>query len=172
MATPAVSSSAPVTGPVKRVSIWVRDAERSLACYRDALGLDVIEDKRVAGAAIGRMVGLESASLRIVHLAPVGATHGWVGLYEISDAVPTPTPELPRPSTFPMYGQATVVLTTSAMAQIVSKLRACAGVRFITEPTEYVKTTSGDATPPGRYSEAIFFDPDGVPVSLLGYSPS
>ncbi len=159
------------TGPIKRMTLWVRDAERSLALYRDALGLDVLEDKRVAGAAIGRMVGLQSASLRILHLAPAGATHGWVGLYEISEASPTLPQALPAPVAFPMYGQATVVFTTSAMHEVLPRLRNCPGVRFITEPTEYVKTTPGDATPPGRYSEAIFFDPDGIPVSLIGYAP-
>jgi hypothetical protein len=57
------------------------------------------------------------------------------------------------------------------MREVLPRLRACPGVRFVIEPTEYVKTTSGEATPPGRYSEAIFFDPDGIPVSLIGYEP-
>jgi hypothetical protein len=57
------------------------------------------------------------------------------------------------------------------MAQVVPRLRATAGVQFITAPTEYVKTTAGDATPAGRYSEVIFFDPDGIPVSLIGFAP-
>lgn len=160
-----------VTGPVKRVTLWVRDAERSLAVYRDALGLGVIEDKRLEGAAIARMVGLEWARLRIVHLAPAGATHGWVGLYEIRDARPVALEALPAPTGFPRYGQAVVVLDTTAMREVLPRLRACPDVRFVTEPTEYVKSTPGDATPPGRYSEAIFFDPDGIPVSLIGYEP-
>jgi catechol 2,3-dioxygenase-like lactoylglutathione lyase family enzyme len=159
------------TGPVKRVTLWVRDAEASLAVYRDALGLEVIEDKRVEGPAIARMVGLDQAKLRIVHLAPAGATHGWVGLYEISATAPRALESLPRPAGFPLYGQATVVLSTDRMAQVVPRLRATAGVQFITAPTEYVKTTAGDATPAGRYSEVIFFDPDGIPVSLIGFAP-
>jgi catechol 2,3-dioxygenase-like lactoylglutathione lyase family enzyme len=157
-------------GPVKRVTLWVRDAEKSLRVYRDALGLGVLEDKQVAGAAIGRMVGLEEATLRIVHLGYPGSTHGWVGLYEIRDAKPRAVAALPRPDGFPRYGQATLVMTTDRMAEIVAKLRTL-DVKFLTEPTEYVKTTPGDATPPGRYSEAIFFDPDDIPVSLMGYSP-
>ena len=158
-------------GPVKRVTLWVRDAERSLRVYRDALGLDVIEDKRLSGAAIAQMVGLTAASLRIVHLAPAGAEHGWIGLYEISDTAPMPMAELARNPGFPRYGQATVALMTTDLAAIVVRLRATPGVRFVTEPTEYVKTTAGDATPPGRYSEAIFFDPDDIPVALMGFAP-
>jgi catechol 2,3-dioxygenase-like lactoylglutathione lyase family enzyme len=47
-----------LTTPVRRVTIFCRDAAASLHCYRDMLGFDVIEDKRVSGPAIGRMVGL------------------------------------------------------------------------------------------------------------------
>jgi catechol 2,3-dioxygenase-like lactoylglutathione lyase family enzyme len=156
------------TGPVKRVTIWVRDAERSLALYRDTLGLEVLEDKRIGGAAIAAMIGLEEAQLRIVHLAPRGAEHGWIGLYELSRTNPAieslPAPPAERPA----YGQTTIVFTTDRMEEILPRLHA-GGTRFLTEPREYVKTTPGDATPPGRYTEAIFFDPDGVMVSLIGY---
>jgi catechol 2,3-dioxygenase-like lactoylglutathione lyase family enzyme len=159
-------------GPVKRVTLWVRDAEASLAVYRDALGLQVIEDKRLAGAGIARMVGLEQASLRIVHLGAPGMAHGWVGLYAIADTAPAPMRELPRPDGFPRYGQATVVLDVHDMPAIVARLRATPGVRFVTEPTEYRKGTPGDATPPGLYREVIFFDPDGIPVSLIEFVPA
>lgn len=158
-------------GPVKRVTLWVRDAEASLRVYRDALGLTVLEDKEIAGANIGRMVGLQEASLRIVHLGLPESTHGWIGLYQIKDAKPRAVASLARPEGFPRYGQATIVITTDRMTEIVPKLRALR-VRFLTEPTEYLKTTPGDATPPGRYSEAIFFDPDDIPVSLMGYTPT
>ena len=83
-------------GPVKRVTLWVRDIEAALRVYRDALGLVVVEDKALAGPSIARMVGLEQASLRIVHLAAPGMDHGWVGLYAISDTQPTALPALPQ----------------------------------------------------------------------------
>lgn len=158
-------------GPLKRITLWVRDIEASLAVYRDALGLAVLEDKRLSGPQIARMVGLEQADLRVVHLGPAGSTHGWVGLYAIENTAPAPMAALAAPSGFPRHGQATLVFTTDAMTPIVEKLRRLSSVRFIAGPTEYVKTTPGDATPPGTYSEAIFFDPDGVPVSLMGYAP-
>ncbi len=158
-------------GPVKRVTLWVRDIEASLRVYRDALGLGVIEDKSLSGAAIARMVGLSQASLRIMHLAAPGMEHGWIGLYAISGTQPTAMAALPTPEGFPRYGQATVVLEVQGMPAIVAQLRSTAGVRFMTEPTEYRKSTSGDATPPGLYREVIFFDPDGIPVSLMEYVP-
>ena len=139
--------------------------------YRDALGLAVIEDKLLEGDSIGRMVGRRQANLRIVHLAPPGVAHGWVGLYAIRDTQPTALPALPRPDGFPRYGQATIVLTVQDMPAIVARLRATAGVQFVTEPTEYRKATPGDVTPPGLYREVIFFDTDGIPVSLMEYVP-
>jgi catechol 2,3-dioxygenase-like lactoylglutathione lyase family enzyme len=159
-------------GPVKRVTLWVRDVEAALRVYRDALGLEVIEDKVLAGTSIARMVGLSQAALRIVHLAAPGMEHGWVGLYSISDTQPTALPELPRPDGFPRYGQATVVLTVTDMPSIVVRLRATAGVQFVTEPTEYLKATPGGVTPPGLYREVIFFDTDGIPVSLMEFVPA
>jgi len=156
-------------GPVKRVTLWVRDVEAALRVYRDALGLVVIEDKSLSGASIARMVGLSQASLRIVHLAAPGMDHGWIGLYAISDTHPATLPALTRPEGFPRYGQATIVLTVQDMPAIVARLRSTPGVQFVTEPTEYRKTTDGDVTPPGLYREVIFFDTDGIPVSLLEY---
>ena len=63
------------------------------------------------------------------------------------------------------------MLTVGGMAAIVARLRATAGVQFVTEPTEYRKTTPGDVTPPGLYREVIFFDADGIPVSLMEFVP-
>jgi catechol 2,3-dioxygenase-like lactoylglutathione lyase family enzyme len=158
-------------GPIKRVTLWVRDIDAALRVYRDALGLVVIEDKSLAGPSIARMVGLEQASLRIVHLAAPGVDHGWIGLYAISDTQPAALAALPRPDGFPRYGQATIVLTVDDMPAIVARLRGTAGVQFVTEPTEYHKATPGDVTPPGLYREVIFFDPDGIPVSLIEFVP-
>lgn len=68
-----------VAPPLKRVTLWVRNLERSLALYRDLLGLEVLEEKQLQGAAIAKMVGLEEASLRIVHLGRPGESFGWIG---------------------------------------------------------------------------------------------
>ena len=54
--------TAALVGPVKRVTLWVRDLERSLAVYRDALGLQVLEQKDLEGPAIAALVGLRLRS--------------------------------------------------------------------------------------------------------------
>jgi catechol 2,3-dioxygenase-like lactoylglutathione lyase family enzyme len=50
----------------------VADMERSLAFYRDILGLKVVDDAVLGGPDISAMVGLEDASLRAVFLSVDG----------------------------------------------------------------------------------------------------
>jgi catechol 2,3-dioxygenase-like lactoylglutathione lyase family enzyme len=156
-------------GPLQRVTLWVRDADRSLALYRDLLGLPVLEDKIVPGPYLGRMVGYESAGLRIVHLGT--GTHGWVGLYELRDASPAPVPLAAAPRGRLQPGQATVVLQARGLEALAAKLDA-SGYEFLLRPQAYVKESGTPLFPAGRYTEAIFFDPDGFPVSLIEYAPA
>jgi len=157
--------------PLKRVTLWVRDLECALQLYRDALGLAVLEEKTLEGPAIARMVGLDSARLRIVHLGMPGAEHGWIGLYEIGASSPRPMGELPPSRGFPLYGQTTLVFEVADLNPIHARLATIQGLEVLAGPTSYVKAESSAAMPAGRYSELIFRDPDGIIVSLLGYAP-
>lgn len=154
---------------LKRVTLWVRDAERALKLYRDVLGLVVLEDKRVEGAAIGRMIGLDHAALRIVHLGQADSASSWVGLYEISNARPRVINALPPADGFPAYGQSTLVFDVTDVGSIASRVRDL-GLTILSGPTEYVKQEASAAMPAGRYGECIFVDAEGVVVSLFGYS--
>ena len=46
-------------GPVKRVTLWVRDADKSLRVYRDALGFSVLEDKLQGYGELKRIVSAD-----------------------------------------------------------------------------------------------------------------
>ena len=158
------------TGPVKRITIWVRDIERSLALYRDLLGFEVIEDKTLAGPAIMGMVGYLDGHLRMVHLASAGTDYGWIGLYALQGATPTPD-SLPPPRNDRLsFGQAAIVLATSRIDAIAHDLEAH-GYEFVVRPQGYLKPTDSPRMPAGRYTEMIFLDPDGIPVSVMGYEP-
>jgi len=158
----SVSDVAP---PLKRVTLWVRDLARSLALYRDVLGLEVLEEKQLQGPAIAKMVGLDEASLRIVHLGRPGEQYGWIGLYEIRDTAPRPMAETGSPRQFPLYGQATLVFETSRVAEIATTLSAIEGVTIMAGPTAYARVD-------GTFHELIVLDPDGIPVSLMGFTPN
>lgn len=158
----SVASAAP---PLKRVTLWVRDLARSLALYRDVLGLEILEEKQLQGPAIAKMVGLDEASLRIVHLGRAGEQYGWIGLYEIRDTVPRPMAETGSPREFPLYGQATLVFETSRVAEMTAQLAALEGVTIVAGPTAYARAD-------GTFHELILLDPDGIPVSLMGFTPN
>lgn len=161
-----------MSAPLKRVTLWVRELERALLLYRDALGLEVLEQKTLEGPAIARMVGLDQARLRIVHLGIAGADHGWIGLYEIGASSPRPMGEMPTAKGFPLYGQTTLVFDVADIDPIYARLGSIPGLEVLAGPTSYVKAEASAAMPAGRYSELIFRDPDGIIVSLLGYTPS
>lgn len=156
---------------LKRVTLWVRELERSLELYRDVLGLVILEEKTLAGPAIAAMVGLEQARLRIAHLGRPGTQQGWVGLYEIGETAPRTMAALPKVETFPLYGQSTLVFEVSDVAAICAKLSVLPGVTVLVGPSHYHKIEASEAMPAGHYSELIFRDADGTIVSLLSYRP-
>lgn len=153
------------TTPVKRTTVFCRDLDASLALYRDILKLRVADDKTISGPAMGRMLGLDDCTMRIVHLQSALSENGLIGLY----AVVTPRlPEAPRaPQGRLHYGQVAVVLYTREADAIYRDLQR-AGYVFLTPPTKYEKTTDSPMMPAGTYTEMLFYDPDGVLVSITG----
>jgi catechol 2,3-dioxygenase-like lactoylglutathione lyase family enzyme len=157
-----------LTTPVRRVTIFCRDAEASLRCYRDLLGFTVIEDKRVRGPAIGRMMGLADCTMRILHLRSGDSPDGLIGLYAIEDGRPA---ELPRPGTASIHlGQCVIVVYTDHIAELEPRVRS-QGYALVSALKRYVKEQPSAYTPVGTYSEMIFLDPDGVAVNLVQYEP-
>lgn len=156
------------TSPVKRTTIFCRDIERSLALYRDILGFKVAEDKTVAGPAMAKMIGLDDCSMHICHLQAHNSEDGLIGLYEITaENVPETSP--PAPGKIHL-GQVAVVVTTDQPDAIYADLEA-KGYDFLTPPTKYTKEEDGEYMKAGTYTEMIFYDPDGVLVSVMGFEP-
>lgn len=156
------------TTPVRRVTLFCRDAEASLGCYRDMLGFEVIEDKRISGPAIGRMVGLSDCTMRILHLQSSASPDGLIGLYSIEDGRPAEVPP-PDPTSIKL-GQVVVVLYTDQMDVIEPLIRE-RRYTVISPLKQYVKEQPSAYTPVGTYSEIIFLDPDGVAVNVVQHKP-
>ncbi len=151
-----------------RTTIFCRDIEKSLVLYRDTLGLRVVDDKTLNGPAIGRMIGLESCRLRIIHLQ-VGEGQGpFIGLYGVLEpdlsTAPLPDKGLHR-------GNVAIVLHSDAPEEIAREVSA-RGYTFLTPPTDYPTKTGGASRVPGTITEMIFYDPDGVLVSIIGFRPA
>lgn len=158
-----------LVSPVKRVSIFCRDLDKSLAFYRDILGMKVIEEKTVSGPFIGKLINLPSCTMRIVFLsADTSIDAGLVGLFHVVEPA---LPSAPRPAPGQLHwGQGSFVFSTEHGDAIYAALQK-AGTQFLTPPTPYTKPTDDAYMKAGVYTEMIFYDPDGLMVSIIGYKP-
>ncbi len=154
---------------IKRTTLWVRNLDRSLAFYRDVIGLAVLEQKELAGPAIAGLVGFADGRLRIAHLGLPGSSHGWVGLYELSATNPPMQELAPPPRERVALGQAVIVFE-SADIDAVRRRVLEANCRLLKEPSQYVRPPR-DGVPGARLTEIIVFDPDDVLVSVMGSKP-
>jgi catechol 2,3-dioxygenase-like lactoylglutathione lyase family enzyme len=151
----------------ERMTVFCRDLEASLGFYRDLLGLAVVEEKTLEGAAAGALLQLPPCRMRVALLAPAPEAAAILGLFEISG---TPLGRLEPRRDQPLHGQTALVLRTTDFDAITARLGA-AGVSVLTPPLRYPKREPGARSPAGIYREMIVHDPDGVLVSLLQIDP-
>jgi len=145
-----------------RLTIFCKNAERSLAFYRDLLGLVVVEDKVIEGAAAGALLQLPPCRIRIIFLASSPDLPIIVGLFEIDGPqLQAMQPPIGQPAT----GQTSLVLETDEFDRLAERLKA-ANVRFFTPPHRYIKFTPTARSPAGTYCQMIVYDPDDVLVGI------
>jgi catechol 2,3-dioxygenase-like lactoylglutathione lyase family enzyme len=137
---------------VRHAGVVVRDADRSLAFYRDALGLSVISDQLERGPFIGAVLGLPGVEVRTVKL---GAAEGeaLVELLEFAGQAPgaVELADLRR------LGPTHVALTVDDLPTLHARLSA-AGTPFRSAPL---------ASADGRALVAFCADPDGTVLELV-----
>ncbi|MBL0966484.1 MAG: VOC family protein, partial [Blastomonas sp.] len=80
---------------VRRATIIVRDMEKSLALYRDVIGLAVNYDTTVQTSGIALPAGEPGATARLVLLNANDPWVGWLGLMQWVDP-PIPAGEYPK----------------------------------------------------------------------------
>lgn len=143
-----------ITG-IHHVSRGVCDMDRSLAFYRDLLGMEVVLDTEMAGEMLDRETGLAGATLRFVLLRGSGTMpflellqyRAPAGKQYAADASPADV------------GAHHIALVVNDIAAAHERLVA-AGVRFNWPPQE---VDSG--TLRGHWT-AYCFDPDGLVIEL------
>jgi catechol 2,3-dioxygenase-like lactoylglutathione lyase family enzyme len=132
----------------------VSDLERSVAFYRDLLGLEVIAQQEKQGGYLAAIVGYPDAHVRMAHLRPPGGEHV-VELFQYL-APGGDTPEIEPKN----VGTAHLCLLTDDLHRDYERL-AAAGVSFVSRPVE---VDTGINT--GGY--ALYLrDPDGIVVELF-----
>jgi catechol 2,3-dioxygenase-like lactoylglutathione lyase family enzyme len=151
-------------GPVdvRRTTLVVRDVDRALAFYRDALGLKVVYDQLITRPPReGDTPGAE----RRMRLALLRANDDFVGVIGLLEYTSPRLPDPPNEANRPGIGDVILVINAADLNERFERVRATPGVRVATEPhlTSY-PAPDGKGSIAGRFSAV--WDPDGYFVEL------
>ena len=146
---------------VRRATIIVRDMERSLALYRDVIGLEVNYDTTVTTSGVALPAGEPGATARLVLLNANDPWVGWVGLMEWVDPA-IPAEDYPRRMG---PGDVVLVLNTDNVPGRCEAAKAVPGVTLTAEARLQVYPGRGGG-PDIRVMGCNFFDPDGILIEL------
>jgi catechol 2,3-dioxygenase-like lactoylglutathione lyase family enzyme len=147
---------------VRRTTLIVRDVDRSLAFYRDALGLKLVYDQVIVRPGRAEDPPGTERSMRLALLRANDSFVGVVGLLEYT------SPRLPDPPLVqarPGIGEVILVINARDLDQRFERVRATPGVHVASEPqlTQY-PSPDGKGTIPVRVSAV--WDPDGYFIEL------
>jgi catechol 2,3-dioxygenase-like lactoylglutathione lyase family enzyme len=148
---------------IRRTTIIVRDMERSLKLYRDALGMRVNYDAQMNVSSPGFAQGGPPRPIRLVLLNANDPWIGWIGLIQYTDNPNRPRVRVPR-----VLGPGSHIM----VAAVADAQKACdaalaaPGVRMMSPPkvSEYPPRTPG--APMIRVLGCQFFDADGAYLEL------
>jgi catechol 2,3-dioxygenase-like lactoylglutathione lyase family enzyme len=134
--------------------LTVRDLDRSLAFYRDTLGMETVFEQEKEGGYLAAIVGYPGAHVRMAHLAFPGDRHR-LELFQYLEPEPRGEPGEPRD-----VGITHVCLLVDDIAALHARLRA-GGIDFYSDPV--VVDTGANAGGIGVYVR----DPDGITLELF-----
>ena len=146
-------------GSVSHLAIGVRDMDRSLAFYRDQLGMEVISDREHAVAGSAMHADPDRATTRRV------AQLRWAddpdAAFLVLSSFPTKSGQ---PLRLDQIGLHHVALWVSGLADLAEQLES-RGVRFVMEPTE-VDARGYGGEKGQTVLTCLFEDPDGTILQL------
>ena len=146
---------------VRRATIIVRDMEKSLALYRDLIGLAVNYDTVVETSGVALPAGEPGAKARLVLLNANDPWVGWIGLMQWIDP-PIPAGDYPKRLG---PGDVVLILNTDDAARRCEMVKGLAGITFTAEARLQVYP-GRNGGPDIRVMGCNFFDPDGVLIEL------
>lgn len=144
---------------IRRTTFVVRDIDRSLPLYRDALGLKVVYDQLIGGGvdADGKA---KKPSLRLVLLRANDTFIGAMGLMQRLNAEPVPAAEFKKAGP----GQMIMVINVADLDQRWPQIAATPHIKVETAPTRVEYPQPGGGVIPVMFS--AIWDPDGNYIEL------
>ncbi|HEY3613539.1 MAG TPA: VOC family protein [Gaiellales bacterium] len=147
-----------VTG-FDHVAITVSDLDRSLAFYRDALGLQEVERHRLEGEGISAMAGKPGVVMDVVRLTTGNPAAILVDLQQyVQPEGPTSTAELGD------VAHTHVCFVVNDIEAACAELRG-RGVTLVSDPVSFELES-------GRLRVVFVKDPDGAVIELVEYPPA
>lgn len=143
---------------IRRITILVRDMERSLKLYRDVLGLKVNYDVPVTVSGVALPAGVPGNKTRLVLLNGNDPWVGWIGLMQYTD------PPLADPGAYPTrlgMGGHVIVANTDDAVKRCAMAKQVPGVTFTSE-ARLQEYPGRNGAPAIRVMGCNFFDPDGT----------
>jgi catechol 2,3-dioxygenase-like lactoylglutathione lyase family enzyme len=140
---------------VKRTTLIVRDLDRSLAFYRDALGFSVWYDDEIVLSGVGLAAGAAGDRTRLVIMKAQDPVVGMIGLLQFT------SPQLPAPSearTRLGIGDVVFVMQTDDLAGVHCRL-VDSGARIFAAPHEFCVRGADGADI--HMTSLSCWDPDG-----------
>ncbi|MFZ9085076.1 MAG: VOC family protein [Steroidobacteraceae bacterium] len=162
LAAPAVSAEGdPLV--LRRQTLIVRDIERSLALYRDAIGMEVFYDEVIRRP---RGEGQPDQEIRLIFLKATDTYIGVLGLVDFQHDDPDhPDHSKPIRREGMTPGNAVVLFNTTELEARWPRIVETPGVEVMRGPT--LREYPGYAgQPPIRVMVTLFYDPDGFIVEF------
>jgi catechol 2,3-dioxygenase-like lactoylglutathione lyase family enzyme len=145
----------PIASALHHTSLTVSDLERSLAFYRDVLGLEVAMQQEKEGGYLAKISGYPDAHVRMAQLELPGGSHR-IELFQYL-APPGERPPLePR-----NVGITHVCLVVDDIHEAYERIRRAPGVEPYSEPVELDSGANKGGF--GLYVR----DPDGITLELF-----
>lgn len=145
---------------VRRTTLVVRDIERSVAFYRDALGLSVYYENELTLSGTVMPIAEAGAKCRLAIMQAEDPWIGMIGLMQLTDPPePDPGPYRQRLS----IGDIAIVMASDDARATFERVRA-SGVQLIAEPRESSQPMPGGGE--FRMITSSFFDPDGYFIEV------
>jgi len=139
---------------VKRTTLIVRDLAKSLAFYRDILGMTVWYDDVITLSGVGLAAGAQGDATRLVIMRADDPLLGMIGLLEFTE------PRLPEPPLRQRLGIGDIVFVMqgTAVAEVHRRAMAC-GARIHAAPHRFeVRGADGRMI---AMTSLSLWDPDG-----------